>query len=127
MTHCQFSFKIINSKVYIESEKMKKVIFGIILLTIVIGALISFYTKVSCWNLFNPFKDTKFSTEGLKRAVDFDPDEYIQYLPELNGKDFFESIEELSICRRSEVRKYIYIYLTRSRKYTIKAINRSRI
>ncbi len=53
------------------------------------------------------------------------PDYDFFFLPPLENKDFFESIDDLSICRNKYVRKYIYMYLTEGREYLTNAIIRS--
>jgi len=90
-------------------------------------SLLGFEKNLFSWGLFNLFSDTSYSKKGLNRAISFDPDEDILYLPKLNDKELFESINDLSICRKKEVRKYIYIYLTSGRKYTKKSIEKSYI
>ncbi len=83
------------------------------------------YKNVFSWGLFNFFTDTKFSQEGLEKAIEFNPDKDILYLPEIGDKDIFKAMKDLSICRNPEVRSFIYQYLTRGREYTIKSIERS--
>ena len=90
----------------------------------VLISVFGFNRDLFSWGLFNFFTDTDFSDEGLEKVADFDPDRDILYLPELGNKGFFESIDDLSICRRKDVRKFIYIYLTRGREFTIRGIER---
>ncbi|MDR3237238.1 MAG: transglycosylase SLT domain-containing protein [Spirochaetia bacterium] len=63
---------------------------------------------------------------GREAAEDsFDPENDILFLPQLGKKDFFESIDDLSIARKKDVRKFINLYLSKGRNYTIKGIERS--
>ena len=82
--------------------------------------------QVLSWGLFNLFKDDTFSRDSLDRIEAFDPDRDILFLPRLEGKDLFASISDLSICRRPEVRKHIYLYLTAKRGYLLRALEQSR-
>ena len=84
------------------------------------------YNKwVFSWGLFDLFSENTYTEEGLQKVHDFDPEEDILYLPKLSDKEIFESARDLSICRKKEVRKYIYIYLTTGREYVKKSIERS--
>lgn len=81
--------------------------------------------NVFSWGLFNLFTDQSFSREGLENVEKFNPDEDIVYLPEIGDRDIFASMDDLSICRKKQVRKFIYIYLTTGRSYLKDAIYRS--
>jgi len=76
---------------------------------------------------FNLFLENRFSETGMERVRQFNPDKQTLYLPGLENKEFFESTEDLSLCRNEEVRKYIYLYLTSGREYLVKSIERSYI
>jgi membrane-bound lytic murein transglycosylase D len=81
-------------------------------------------TNLLSWGLFNYFSnlgDYKDSTV----FDSFDPERDILYLPERGDKDLFSSINDLSICRDRDVRKFLYIYLTSGRAYTIRSIENS--
>jgi len=100
--------------------------------SIIILPLITFiffgYNKwVFSWGLFDLFTDNKYSSEGLKKVQEFNPEKDILYLPDLSDKKLFYAVNDLSICRKQEVRKYIYLYLTVGREYVIRAIERSEI
>ncbi|HOW83451.1 MAG TPA: transglycosylase SLT domain-containing protein [Spirochaetota bacterium] len=90
-------------------------------------AIIGHSQNVFSWGLFNLFSGGPFTPEGLESVMNFDPDKDILYLPRIGNKNIFESMDDLSICRNPEVRKYIYIYLTRGREYCIRSIERSHI
>ncbi|MBN1533524.1 MAG: transglycosylase SLT domain-containing protein [Spirochaetes bacterium] len=79
------------------------------------------------WGLFNFFNGTDYSAEGLAKAEEFDPDRDILYLPQMGGRDIFETMRDLSVVRKKSVRKYLYIYLTSGREYVKRAISRSYI
>jgi len=97
-----------------------------LIITVVIVLAVTSYNKnLFSWGLFNLFTDIEYSNSGLKKTEAFDPDRDILYLPLIENKNLFESVNDLSICRRKDVRKYIYIYLTKGRKYLIKAIEKS--
>ena len=76
---------------------------------------------------FKLFSETEYSGNGLKKVQEFNPEKDTLYLPGLENKELFESIEDLSMCRNEDVRKYIYLYLTSGREYLIKSIERSYI
>ncbi len=77
------------------------------------------------WQLFDLLSHKKPEKKLPIKAEKFDPEKDIQFLPPLRGKSFFEAVNDLSICRDPEVRRFINIYLTRGREYTIRAIERS--
>ncbi|HPS58236.1 MAG TPA: lytic transglycosylase domain-containing protein [Spirochaetota bacterium] len=100
--------------------------------TITIVSCIIFAAAVSGYNsrvfsveLFGLFSTNGSSAEDLQRIRDFNPDRDMFYLPDLDGKEFFDSVDDLSICRRSEVRENLYIYLTSGRDYVKRSIERS--
>jgi membrane-bound lytic murein transglycosylase D len=97
----------------------------LIIIATVITVVIGYNKKVFSWGLFRLFTDKGYKSENLDRIMDFNPDRDILYLPKLEGKGLFQSIDDLSICRKAQVRKYIYIYLTRGRRYLINGISRS--
>ncbi len=100
------------------------IIYLITIITLVIGLTEKSYS----WSLYKIINDHNENIHGLKSNVtDFNPETDIAFLPPLKNKPLFESIDDLSICRRIDVRKYIYIYLTKGRKYIIKAFERSRL
>jgi membrane-bound lytic murein transglycosylase D len=74
-------------------------------------------SRLFSWSLFNLYNDIEFSEEGLQKAEAFNPEKDMLYLPSLDGKEFFRSVDDLSVCRRPEVRRFLYIYLTRGREY----------
>ncbi len=93
---------------------------------IAVAGTLVFDTKIFSRSLFRIFDDTEFSHEGMRQVMSVNPDDVTLYLPPLEeGKDFFESVRDLSILRREEVRKFVYLYLTTGRQYSIRAISRS--
>ncbi len=96
------------------------------IITLIITLVVAGYnSNLFSWNLFTLFSDREYSETGYTRAISFDPDRDILYLPPLGDKDLFEAMDDLSICRRQEVRRFLYVYLTSGREYTIRAIERS--
>ncbi|HMB21110.1 MAG TPA: lytic transglycosylase domain-containing protein, partial [Spirochaetota bacterium] len=87
--------------------------------------LVSMDTRSFCWNLLDLFNDTVYSEEGLQKAIEYEPNMDHFFLPSIEGKDLFASIDDLSICRREEVRRYLYMYLTVGREYVKNSIHRS--
>lgn len=83
--------------------------------------------RVFSLGLFKLFSDTRYSAMGLKKVQDFNPEDDTLYLPGLEDKELFESIQDLSLCRKKAVREYIYMYLTSGREYLINSIERSYI
>ncbi len=97
----------------------------ILVIVVVVFTLTGFSKNLFSWGLFNFFTDTRYSSEGLDKALSFDPDNDILYLPSLGDKELFKAVEDLSVTRRPEIRKYIYTYLTKGRPYLISSIERS--
>lgn len=73
------------------------------------------------------FSETEFSENGFRKATEFQTENKYLYIPGFENKEFFESIEDMSICRNEDVRKYIYFYLTSDRDNLKKSIGRSYI
>ncbi|MCX8122819.1 MAG: transglycosylase SLT domain-containing protein [Spirochaetes bacterium] len=96
-----------------------------LLLFIIVIGLVD--TKLFCKNLLELYSDPSYSEEGLLNAINYNPDNDSIFLPKLEGKDLFAAISDLSICRIPDVRKFLYIYLTKGREYTINAIKRSHL
>ena len=88
-------------------------------------SLFLFGRSALCTGFFPLFTNTQYSAEGLAAVEAFNPDSDSFYLPPLEGKSFFESVNDLSIIRRADVRKYLYIYLTQDRSWVIESIERS--
>jgi len=104
-----------------------KIIKFLLILFLIIG-ITGTSRSLYAWGFFKLFTDkTDKKTENNEPAADknFNSGKDILYLPLLKGKKLFDSIDDLSICRREDVRKYIYIYLTSARRYTANAISRS--
>ena len=80
---------------------------------------------VFSWGLFQLFDEQQYSVEGHEKVRNFNPDIETFYLPGIEGKDFFNTVKDFSICRRKQVREFLYIYLTIGREYTIRSIERS--
>ena len=106
----------------IKAGFLKTIVF-LLIFTAVIGS----YREVLSWGLFNLFSDTEYSAEGMSRVDGFDPDRDILYLPPLHDKDMFRAAGDLSICRKKEVRRQIYLYLTTGREYLKRGIERSHL
>ena len=82
-------------------------------------------TQLLSWGLFNLFTDTQFSTGGLEKVKEFDPDRDILYLPAIGNKDIFEASRDMSVYRNKSVRMHVYLYLTSKREYLVRAIRQS--
>ncbi len=80
-------------------------------------AVLIFSTWAMAWSLTDLMN-------GHPVQQTFDPENDIVFLPEC-GKDFFADVEDLSVLRRKEVRRFLYLYLTRGRDFTIRGIERS--
>ena len=84
--------------------------------------ILGFSEKSYSWSLFfllNGSYDEKFDLPALT-------DKDILYLPSIQNKKLFESINDLSICRRSDVREYIFQYLTHKRDFLKRAFKKSK-
>jgi membrane-bound lytic murein transglycosylase D len=93
---------------------------------LVSGAIFFGYNKwLFSWGLFDLFSDKAFTEEGLEKVTEFNPETDILYLPGLEGKDIFQASKDLSITRKKEIRKFIYLYLTTGRDYVKASIYRS--
>jgi membrane-bound lytic murein transglycosylase D len=77
------------------------------------------------WRLFDLLTLSKDTAENVKFINGFNPDRDILFIPPLENKSFFDAVNDLSICRKTEVRNFIYLYLTSGREYVINAIGRS--
>ena len=96
---------------------MKLVKLTLICLIMALGALMVFDSRLFSREVFSIFQDRIYSAEGQKKAEDFDPESEIFNFPKNDNKEFFKSLEDLSICRKKDVRKFIYLYLTGGREY----------
>ena len=61
----------------------------ILVVAVILFTLTGFSRNLFSWGLFNFFTDTSYSQEGLTRALSFDPDKDILYLPSLKDKELF--------------------------------------
>ncbi len=98
----------------------------LIIFTAIISALLLSRAEVSSWSLLGLIKQKGVKFENREKRREFNPRKDILYLPKIEGKELFQSIDDLSICRRASVRKHIYLYLTRGRKFLINGIRRSK-
>ncbi len=78
------------------------------------------------WSLYDLLTNDTIGQNKQSTLINFNPDKDMILIPPLENKEFFESINDLSICRRSDVRKHIYLYLTTGRKFLRSAIARSK-
>ncbi|HRX48053.1 MAG TPA: lytic transglycosylase domain-containing protein [Spirochaetota bacterium] len=93
----------------------------ILILTIFFG-----YNKwVFSWGMFQLYNEAEYSKHRHEKIISFNPDEDTLYLPGMEDKEFFQSVNDFSIMRKKGVREFIYIYLTTGREYTIRSIERS--
>lgn len=92
-----------------------------------IGFIFAFDKATFSWSFFDLFSGKEYSEEELNKILNLDPDQDVKFLPELGSKDFFEACDDLSICRQPEVRKYLYLYLTKGRPYVIRSIENSKV
>ncbi len=88
--------------------------------------LIFLFSDVSfSWRLFDILTSSGTTAETAKWISEFNPESDLLFLPPLGNKPFFDAVDDLSICRNGEVRKFIYLYLTAGRPYVTAAIGRS--
>jgi len=95
--------------------------------SIILITILGFIQESFSWSLFVLLKDQKLNNEEIKGIMDYDLNKDIAFLPPLENKSFIEAIDDLSICRKRDVRKYIYLYLTSGRKFLINGIKRSKV
>jgi membrane-bound lytic murein transglycosylase D len=84
-----------------------------------------FSGKAYTWSFFKIIDSGNSNDAERKELENFNIEDDILYLPPLKDKAFFESIADLSICRKKDVRYHIYEYLTFGREYLTNAIMRS--
>lgn len=89
------------------------------------GAIIGSIKHMSPKGIFTFFEKAVQDRKGIELVEKFNPEKNMMYFPSFENKKLFESVEDLSICNIKDVRKYIYAYLTGSRAYTIRSIERS--
>jgi membrane-bound lytic murein transglycosylase D len=71
------------------------------------------------WSLFS-------LADGANTTIEnFDAERDVLFVPPLEGRDFFASIGDLSVLRRSAVRGYVYHYQTSGRRYVTDAVMRA--
>ncbi len=101
-----------------------KKLFIIIFLISILTA--DFSGKAYPWSFFRIIDSSPSNASEIKELENFDIENDILYLPPLKDKGLFESIHDLSICRRKDIRNHIYIYMTLGREYLTNAITRSK-
>jgi membrane-bound lytic murein transglycosylase D len=101
-------------------------IIALVFLCVGLPALFIMESITFSGNLFSNFQDRTYSEQGLRRALDNYPREPLFALPIQRERPFFTAVNDLSICRHREVRKFMYQYLTRDREYVKSSILRSR-
>lgn len=80
---------------------------------------------VFSWGMFQLYNEAEYSRHRHEKIKSFNPDEDTLYLPGMEDKEFFESVNDFSIMRKKGVREFVYLYLTTGREYTIRSIERS--
>ncbi len=103
---------------------MKYIKYALSILLILI-LLYSYRQLVFPPEFLNLVSGAAFSEKCFNKIHEFTQEENVFYIPDIENKEFFESVEDLSICRNNAVRKYIYVYLTSGREYLVKSIGRS--
>lgn len=73
------------------------------------------------WTLLSIITDS----ETQINEEPFNPEEDIVFLPKIEDKELFAAIDDLSIVRKKEVRRFINLYLNNGRSFTIRGIERS--
>ncbi len=101
-------------------------IIALVFLCVGLPALFVFESLTFSAGILSNFQDRIHTEEGLRRAVENYPREPLYTLPEQRERPFFDAVNDLSICRHREVRRFMYQYLTRDRDYIKASILRSR-
>ncbi len=98
-------------------------------LTAVIITVVFIFLGYNRWvfslDLFRLYKEARYSQDKHEKVKNFNPDEDTLYLPGMEDKGFFDSVNDFSIMRKKGVREFLYLYLTTGREYTVKSIERS--
>lgn len=98
----------------------------IIIPVVIAVVLLTFDATLFSRGIFSAFTETVYSEEGLKKAVDMNPESEILYLPAYDyDKNLFAAINDLSVFREESVRRHLYLYLTSGREYVKRSIVRS--
>ncbi len=98
----------------------------ILFITAMLSALALFESATYSGSVLGFFHGREYSEEGLAGAENYIPPRPITRIPGNAPRDFFESVEDLSICQHRDVRRFMYLYLTRDREYVKASIVRSR-
>ncbi|MFC1668976.1 transglycosylase SLT domain-containing protein [Spirochaetota bacterium] len=98
----------------------------IIAALIIISIIFGHTNEALSWDLYKMIINPTDKKDNLK-LQSFIPERDIHFLPPLKSKEIFQSINDLSICRKKKVRKFIFLYLTKGRNFLKNAIRRSYI
>ncbi|PKL35450.1 MAG: hypothetical protein CVV44_21835 [Spirochaetae bacterium HGW-Spirochaetae-1] len=100
----------------------KIIIMGTILLSI-----FGINENLFSWGIFDFSTGAQYGRGEIDSIPDAHRNRDIQCPSGLDNKDLFESMKDLSICQRDDVRKYVLIYLTSGRDYAKRGIINSLI
>lgn len=93
------------------------------------GTLLFPLNDAVCWNIIDNIFNKNNAKNNTKAIFDDNKNVFLEntfyFLPPVENGDFFESINDLSICKNKQVRKYIFLYLTDGRDFLNAAITRS--
>ncbi|MDY6967101.1 MAG: transglycosylase SLT domain-containing protein [Spirochaetota bacterium] len=100
--------------------------FSIIYPAIILISLLGFNDNSFSWSLIDIFDNRSVRDNKIEKNSETSTrTDYTFFIPPLSNKTLFEAINDLSICRRDDVRKFIYQYMTKGRRFLIGAIRRS--
>ena len=94
---------------------------------IIVVSILGLNENSFCWSLIDIFQNQSVEKEIIEKVERPSETDTAFIIPSLMDKTFFEAIDDLSICRRDDVRRFLYQYLTRGRKFLKGAIRRSKL
>jgi membrane-bound lytic murein transglycosylase D len=103
--------------------KLTRLIF--ISLLVSFTAIFSLIENAFCWDIIDLISKGKITDDIINNNKTNNLKAEFYFLPPVENKNFFDSINDLSICRNKHVRKFINLYLTDGREYLTTAIIRS--
>ena len=102
--------------------------FSIIYPAIILISLLGFNDNSFSWSLIDIFDNRSVSDVRIEKDSETSTrTDYTFFIPPLRDKPLFEAINDLSICRRDDVRKFVYQYMTKGRRFLKGAIRRSKL
>ncbi len=97
----------------------------LLLLIAVIFAVAAFARRSISANVFTVINDSLHKKNGLAHLMNISLDDHVTFLPSIENKTVFDAVDDFSIFRRKDVRKYVYLYLKHHRLFVKRSIAKS--